>query len=321
MKHRREALQLLLAMALAPRAFAQQASRVRVVGYLLEGSGYPRNLAGRLRDLGYEDGRNLRFEIRRIPKAATAEQLDRAATELASSASEVIVAVGADNVRALHRATHTIPIVTGGVGNPVSLGFARSLREPGMNVTGLSFGLEESALLQFGTLKRLRPRVKRVTFFMPATSPYQDLAPEHVSAAAALGLDLDVALLSDMNGFAKALGAMRDASAEAVWVDEFSSPISMKQVASLAIRRRVASYARNAEWIRDGFLLSCGLFHSDPNLRIASIVDKILRGIDPRAIPFEQPDRTELVLNRATAAAIGVEIPEDLRLRATQIVG
>jgi putative ABC transport system substrate-binding protein len=63
-----------------------------------------------------------------------------------------------------------------------------------------------------------------------------------------------------------------------------------------------------------------GLWHSDQFGRIAAIVAKILRGTPPAEIPFELPDRTTFVLNRATAKAIGVEIPVDMLLRATEII-
>ena len=292
---------------------------MRVVGYLLEGDYQLRNVPLRLRELGYVEGRNLRFETRRVPEFATGAQLERAAAELANSGAEVIVASGADHVLALRRATSTIPIVSGGVSNPVSLGIARSLRAPGMNVTGLSFGLEEAAALQLGTFRLLLPRLKRVVFLVRADVPDPRVFPEHRSAADALGLTVDLVLVKDIDAVERALAVLRDSAAEAVWVADVLPPPGMKQVAAAAIRGRLVTHGK--EVARDGLLFSYWLTQSDSPLRVAVIVDKILRGADPAKIPFELPDKTDFILNQATAAAIGVRIPDELRLRATEIVG
>ena len=299
-------------------------ARVRVIGYLTEGDGRPWNLAAALKEFGYVEGGNLRFELVRLPGPSSTEETDRAAVALARSGAEVLVAQGAPHTSALHRATTRIPIVTYGVSNPVSLGLARSLRAPGMNVTGLSFGLEDAAVLQFGALRLLRPGLKRIVFMVPAVDSFAGaggsgrLAPEHVAAAG--GLDLDAAPMESMRDYEKAFAAIRHPKLEAAWVVE--TPVGpAKPVAALAMRYKLATHGQSARSVSDGLLVSCGLRHSQPHRRVAGIIDKILRGADPATIPFEQPDKSELVLNRRTAAAIGAAIPEELRLRASEIVG
>jgi putative ABC transport system substrate-binding protein len=217
---------------------------------------------------------------------------------------------------ALHRATTRIPIVTYGVSNPVSLGLAQSLRAPGKNVTGLSFGLEEAAVLQLGLLRLLRPRLKRVVFMMPANDVSGNLygdsrrhAPEHVSAAAAAGLELDVAPVRSLGDCERTLATIRDPLQEAAWVVD-SSVTTAKQVAALAIRHKVATHGRGSMAVKDGLLVSCWLTISEPHRRVANLIDKVLRGADPGTIPFEQPDKSLIALNRATATAIGITIPQ-----------
>jgi putative ABC transport system substrate-binding protein len=66
--------------------------------------------------------------------------------------------------------------------------------------------------------------------------------------------------------------------------------------------------------------MSYGLDFSDGMRRAAAIIDKILRGADPAEIPFELPDRPSFRLDRRLARAIGVEIPNDVLLRVTELV-
>ena len=315
---RRSFVAALLAAALAERVRAQ---RVHTLGYLAVGGGAPRRLAARLAELGYVEGKNLRIVLRRVPETPSREQMDQAARELASSGAHVLVASGALTVAALHRATSKIPIVTGGVSNPVGLGLARSLREPGMNVTGLSFGLEQAAALQFGAFRLLRPRLQRVVFLLSETDPDPRVTPEHAAAAGDLGISTEVATVGRLEQVERLFASMRDHATEAAWVAPLSPDIPLAQLAASAVRHRIATHAMGPPAVREGLLFSYWLLQADATQRLAVIIDKVLRGADPATIPFELPDKPELALNQRTAAAIGARIPDELRIRATDLVG
>ena len=141
-----------------------------------------------------------------------------------------------------------------------------------------------------------------------------------MKAAAQAGIATEVARIADEVSLDRALRSMQE-RADAAWIGPLPSSLGPKVVAASAMRHRIATHAMSPNAVRDGLLFCHWLEQSDPAQRTAIVVDKILRGANPATIPFELPDKTVLVINRATAAAIGVQVPPDMKLRATEIVG
>jgi len=313
---RRRFLAAMGGAAAMPRSFAQAARRPKLVGLLIPGRGA--FLAPALAKLGWVEGRDVRYEIRRVAAETSAGDLDAAAHELLQARPDVLVAAGAPSVLALHRATRSIPIVCGGIHDPVDEGLARTIQQPGMNVTGLSYGLRESAVLQLGTLRALVPGLRRLVF-VSAESDSSTVAPAHAAAAEQFALQAQMRRASEPDSVEKILATLQ--ATDAAWLAQPPAGASIERIAGEAMRRRIAVHARNDEQVRAGLLLSYWIVHSDPVARIAALVDKVLRGADPGTIPFELPDKTQFAFNRATARAIGVRVPEDVLMRATEVFG
>ena len=166
MVSRRDALAYL---ALAPGiARAQPAAGIHKIG-VLSGGFNPRTggmrhwpiLSQAMRELGYEEGRNVAYEFRYAE--GTPARFPALAQELVALGVRLIVVTGSTEAVAAGRATKTIPIVAIHVGDPVELRLAASLARPGGNLTGMTLRVPGYATKLFELLVEALPKTKRVS--------------------------------------------------------------------------------------------------------------------------------------------------------------
>ena len=115
-----------------------------------------------IRGFGWDDGRNLRVDVRWYAPSFTVEELQTIAVELAALGPDVIVTTGAPILRALHRETKAIPIVFTQVTDPVGDGFVANLARPGGNITGFTIFEHSFAGKWLEMLKEVVPSITRV---------------------------------------------------------------------------------------------------------------------------------------------------------------
>jgi putative ABC transport system substrate-binding protein len=329
---RRATLLAIGAGILAPAAFA--ADRPRRVGYLTGGAG-PEVIAPQLAKRGWVVGKNLEFEVR-LDTDGDPAKVRALAAELVRSRVDVLLTFSQKRVSALANATSTIPIVTV-LHDPVGDGFARNLRQPGRNITGLSYGAPEHASFAVYLLKIVRPRVRRILMIGPSERlfSFASAAEDAIRAAGiridrfGVGSTQDLTKEGHLKGVTaatylarieQAFDRIREPELEVALPDRLPDEL-VEEVAAMAVRRRIATYVDVAAWVRRGFLLCGGIEHADPFRQLAGVLDKVLRGGNPAEIPFELPDRSILVINRRTAEAIGVQLSPEILLRATEVVG
>src|ERR1700730_9809055 len=199
---RRDLVLLAGAALVSPRlAGAQQADRMRRVGYLTAATGGPDDVLGvvqtralveGLRELGWFDGRNITLEHRF--SGSGRERMRANAKELVALNPDVIVSVGGLQLEALLAETRTIPIVFTSVSDPVASGFVASLGHPGGNATGVAVHEAPLAAKWLELLKETAPEITRALVIMAADSrPQQVMADSVAAAAPSLRLTLGVA--------------------------------------------------------------------------------------------------------------------------------
>lgn len=302
-------------------ADAQPASRVPVIGYLAQRAGpwhLDQAFVDGLRDLGYVEGRNVAIEYRWCENAS---DLPAMAADLARRKVDVIVSSGYPANKAARDATGTIPIVMATSGDAVQEGLVASLSRPGGNVTGLSVLNRELSGKRLDLVKEAVPGLKKVGALYNGANPA--MPPQYLEVQAAarrFGLEAVPLDVSFPAGIDAAFVAARQAGAGAVMVLSDSSTIAHRsQLAAAAKRHGMPTMFSNRDYIRAGGLMSYGPNLADNFRRAAGIVDKILKGASPGVIPVEQPTKFELVINRATAQALRLTLPEALVVRADEI--
>ncbi len=314
-----------LAIGLAGQPGLAASPAVRRIGVLCQDDGdwAKRNLpilSSELDALGLRQGRDYVMEV----CAAEARNISvpECAAELARARYDLIFTQNTQNTRALQKATQKIPVVTG-VGDPVGSGFAASLAKPGGNITGLSFGTPESQMKLMELSRRLVPRWTSGVHLADAYGASTHLGENAERAGRPAGTTTRQVVVASVAEVERLFRSMRERGEQVAFVPDIylGSDGDWRKVAELAIRYRIALFSLWVEWVRAGALLSFSADYGNVWARQASQIALILRGADPATTPFEMPERTEVALNRATAKALRIRIPDDVLTMATEIVG
>jgi putative tryptophan/tyrosine transport system substrate-binding protein len=272
-----------------------------------------------LRDLGYSEGQNVILE----PRWAE-EQYDRLpnlVSELLRLKVDVIVAAATPASRAAKAATNTTPIVFVAVSDPVSVGLVATLARPGGNVTGLSLMTSDLSGKRLALLKEIDPNLSRLAILMnPDNTSGATFLAETQRAAKQLGIELQTLNARSPDEIERAFAFDTRLRANALVV--FDDPVLWShrtQIVALAAARKIPAMYGFRHFVDDGGLISYGPDRENQYRRTAIYVDKILKGAAPADLPVEQPVKFQLIINRKTAKALGLNIPQTLLNKALNV--
>jgi putative ABC transport system substrate-binding protein len=299
---------LAVAPAVSP---AQQAKKVARIGYLTGGSielekGWIASLQQGLRELGYVEGETVVVELRGA--AGRADRLPGLADGLIRSKVDVLVTAGDAATLAAKEATSTLPIVMVTVADPVAIRLIASLGRPGGNVTGLADQHADLVAKRLEILKDLVPSASHIAVLLNPANPSHALQLKGLQAAApAVSVTVLPREVSDPAGIDRAFSALkRERVAGLIVLGDRMFGANRKRIVELAIVNRLPTVYTHRWWVESGGLLSYGANFNDLYRRVATYVDKILKGAKPGDLPVEQPTRLELVINLKTAKSIGL---------------
>ncbi len=272
-----------------------------------------------LRDAGYVEGKNIVIEFRWAE--GKYDRLPELAAELVRLKVDVIVTHATVGTRAAKQATTTIPIVMAASGDPVAAGLVASLARPSGNITGSAFFNLELGAKRLELLKEFFPRTKRVAVLVHLDSSTNGLQLDAMGPIAKL---LKVELLKFAvrapSEIESAFTAMVKKRVDAVVINEEPMLIAnAKGIADLAAKQRLPSIGFK-EIAEAGGLMAYGVNILEMYRRAAVFIDKILKGAKPGDLPIEQATRFELAINRKTAKALGVIIPQLFLQRADRVI-
>ncbi len=303
-------------------SIAQQPGRVWRVGFLAGGAGfYAADFQRAMYQLGYIEGKNLVLEWRFAD--GKIDRLPALAADLVESRVDIIVTDSTQSTRAAQRATATVPIVMATVGDPVASGFAKTLARPGGNITGFSLGTTDVSVKWLQYAKIIDPQ--KLVQVGVVSHPGSLTKATHIANIQAAAQKMRARLLhvdvSNEDEFDRAFALMVKSGVSTVIMLPDIAFVQLRLPAALlALKHHLRLIATSRVFAEAGALISYGQDYADYFRRTPIYVDKILKGAKPADLPIEQPNIFELIVNRKTAKALGLTIPNELLLRADMVI-
>jgi ABC-type uncharacterized transport system substrate-binding protein len=327
---RREFIGLLVVGAAGACSFAARAEpsdRMRRIGVLM---GYAETdpsaqaqveaLRQELQKLGWEEARNILIDVH-FP-AADAGRVRATLTELMSLAPDVLV-TNTNLVTAVVQAeVRTIPIVFIGIGDPVGAGFVSDEARPTGNLTGFANWRPSLGEKWVELLKEIAPQVERVGVLMHPEEPINVQFFKFAEAAAPALKVKPVALgVHDTDEIKRALTSFAaEGNGGFIVIPHAVTLFNRDLIVALATRLRLPALYPLAFYAKAGGLISYGVDQVNQFQRGAEYVDRILRGAKPADLPVQYPTKFQLVVNLATAKALGLAIPASVLSLADALV-
>jgi putative tryptophan/tyrosine transport system substrate-binding protein len=314
---------LTLALFAMPLSVGAQQTRVYRIGVVLQGGPSTAAIDGLrdgLRELGLEEGKQFVVHVRDVkgdPKAAEA-----AARGLEGEKVDLIWALHTSTTLAVKRATKSVPIVFYAGTDPVAVGLVASFRKPGGRLTGVHGQFSDLTAKRLELLKEMTPRTHRVlVLYNPENPVAQRSAKMAREAARHLKMELVERPIVSVEELRAALRALRPGEVDAIgWVSDAMVQSQAELIIETARAKRLPTMVTDRESVERGALASYGESYYTIGRRSAKHVQQVLLGANPGDLPVEQLDRLHLVINRKTAKALGLTIPQSVLARADEII-
>lgn len=312
---------LLFAVFLPAGSGAQQ-PKVPRIGYLAPRSAVPEEFVQGLRDFGYIDGQNILIE----PRFAHGkfDRFPHLAAELVRLNVDVLVTLSTPAALAGKKATSTIPIVMLAGGHPVDEGLVGNLARPSGNVTGLTASTGERELegKRLELFKDTIPKLLRVASLGdPQRNDFPNVQKRIKYTAGLLGLTVQSLEVRSSDDLPNAFQLAAEKGAQGIYAFRHAPILTeLKQIATLAIKHRIAAMFSDRQFVELGGLVSYGTSFGDLYRRQATYVDRILKGAKPADLPVEQPKKFDFAINLKTAKQIGLAIPPNVLARADRVI-
>jgi len=320
MMRRREFITLLGGAAAAwPLAARAQQMKVPTIGVLVvESPGSERFwqlFQEMMRELGYVEGRSIRYEFR--SDQGQVSRLPELAAALVRLDVNLIVTWFTPAAQAAKGATREIPIVMAFTGNPIETGLVESLNRPGGNITGMAGVTGELSGKSVELIREMLPSAHRVVALANAPDPFSKPFVEQIRLG---GITTGTDIEAKMIRADELEGAFQEMERERADVIIVQPSLPSQRVAELALKYKIPAASAVRWFAEEGGLMSYAAAEADMYRQAATYVDRILKGAKPTDLPVQQPTKFELIINLKTAKALGLAIPESFLLRANELI-
>jgi putative ABC transport system substrate-binding protein len=308
--------------ALCSSAEAQQAKVYRV-GVIHQGGPYGAVVDGLrdgLRQLGYEDGKQILLEIR--DTKADLKLVEEAAKTFERERVNLIYVVATSVVAPVKNVTSQIPIVFSVGSDPVASGLVQSFGRPGGRLTGIQYSTTDLTGKRLEILKEILPKLSRVvTFYNPNNPMATEAAALAREAARQFRVQLVERHATSVEELRQALQALKAKEVDAYFYISDAMMTSQAQlVIDMATSKKLPTMFPEQGFVAMGGLASYGQNFYEIGRLSAKYVQKVLTGAQPGDLRVETVDKFELVINLKTAKQIGLTIPPNVLARADKVI-
>jgi len=318
---------LVMVLSVVISVEAQQAKKIPRIGYLSNNDPATESTRAEifqagLRELGYVQGQNITIEYRYAERKS--DRVRELAAELVRLKIDIIVVAGGTGpIRAAKNATKTIPIVMTGLGaDPVEAGLIESLARPGGNLTGITNLGRELGGKRLELLKEAAPKLARIAvLYEPVEGSVREVKEVVPIAARALGSLVQPWEIRTAGDFERIFAAISKWRPDGLFVPAAGPVMQFNQarIVAFALNNQLPSMYSLRIFADAGGLMYYGADIAESYRRVATYIDKILKGAKPADLPVEQPAKFELVINLKTAKQIGLTVPQRVLSRAKVI--
>jgi putative ABC transport system substrate-binding protein len=309
---------------LARSSMSQTAIKSHRVGLLTAGAPFTESseivvrLTADLSQRGYVVGNSLLFERR-----AAEGHYDRlpGLVDDLKNKTELIITNSSAAAR-LIKDRSNVPVVAITGADPVTMGLVDSLAHPGGTITGVGEIAAELSAKRLEVLKETFPRLHKIAMLWNADDLGMTLRYRTAGAAAQnLGLEIQALGVREPEDFSGAFAAMMQDRPDAIlMVTDALTALNRKKLFQFASEQRLPAIYEYDYLVREGGLMSYGPDTNEVYDRAADLADRILKGASPANLPFEQPTRFRLVINKRTMETLGLTIPAAILSRADEVI-
>jgi putative tryptophan/tyrosine transport system substrate-binding protein len=321
---RRDFIKAIAASAAASPLVARAQSAMPVIGFLRSASAAGSEhlvtaFEQGLKEAGFVVGQNVVIDYRWGNDEP--DRLAGLAADLVRRQAAVIIG-NVLSTRAIIAATTTIPIVFVGSGDPVRYGLVTSLNHPGGNITGVVFTSSDLVAKRLGLLHDLAPKSVAIAALFDPGAPGADFHMEEAAKAGqTLGRQGLILKVTDEREFPATFATMVQQSVGGLLIGSGPYFLSRRrQLAALAARYALPSCAPLRSYAEAGVLMSYGSSQADAYRRAGIYAGRILKGATPANMPVELASKIDLVINMATAKALGLNIPTNVLTLADELI-